>query len=80
MVESKHNSAGPRGVLDIRDLGPVLRGYLDNRCDIAEGVKPCNSASTAMQLHADMCGDEHADICGDEKEKISHSAVLSRHA
>jgi hypothetical protein len=57
----------------------VLR-YLTDRCDIAEGVKPCNSASTAIQLHADMCGDEHADMCGDEKEKISHSTVLSRHA
>jgi hypothetical protein len=64
-------------VLDVRDLGPVLRSYLDNRYDVEEGVKPCNSASTAMQLHTDMSGDEHDDMCGDEQEKISHSTVLS---
>jgi hypothetical protein len=72
-------------LLDVRDLGPVLRSYFDNRCDVAEGVKPCNSANTAMHLqtdmcgdeHDDMCGDEHDDMCGDEQDKISHSTVLS---
>jgi hypothetical protein len=61
----------------VRDLGPVLRSYLDKRCDVAEGVKPCNSASTAMQLYTDMFVDEHDDMCGDEQEKISNSTVLS---
>ena len=63
-------------MLDIRDLGPVLCTYLSNRCRVAEGVKPRNSFSVAMQLHADMCDDEHADKCGDEHETISHSAAL----
>ena len=53
-------------MLDIRELGPGLSRYSDNRFCVAEGVKPRKSVRNIIKLHA-----------GDEYEKIPQPTAVT---